>query len=59
MLKSQVSDLGGDIAAGVVLRASSKGHVALYTKCHADTFEEITRQEWSDTVSKDTIAKTD
>ena len=45
MLRSQISDLGGTITAGVVLRQNSKGHVSLCTKRHADTFEEITRQE--------------
>jgi len=44
-IRSQISDLGSTITAGVVVRQNSKGHVSLCTKRHADTFEEITRQE--------------
>ena len=43
--KSTVSDLGGSVYAGTVLRANSKAHAAISTKRHADNLREITRQE--------------
>jgi len=60
MLKTWISDFGGTITSGVVLRQNSKGHAALCTKRHAENFKEITK-EWADIlpVLKDTINKID
>jgi len=45
MNKSWISDFGGTVYSGLVLRANSKAHSAISTKRHAETFKEITREE--------------
>ena len=46
--KSSISDLGGTVYSGLVLRSNSKAHAAICTKRHAENLREITRQEWVD-----------
>lgn len=43
--KTTISDLGGSVYSGTVLRANSKAHTAISTKRHAENLREITRQE--------------
>jgi len=61
MYKCWLSDFGGKVFSGLILRSQTKAHSAVCTKRHAGNLREITRQEWSDIlpVLKDTISKID